>query len=177
MLIAILAHVMLLAAQPVAAPASPPVVAQAGPPPAPAFEVEPFRFLLGRWRGEGTFFNGKPVSSQMTFTLANRTTLQVEGVEDAPNTYRYVALWSREKGSKELLMLLSSSLDGPALYRSAGWVGDRLVFEPKAGVETGPSRVRFTYVRKGADAYDLTYEFSIGEKWIVGDRQSFTRLK
>lgn len=168
-----------------ALPAAPPAAGSgttklvgAPPPPAEKFDIEPFRFLIGRWRGAGTFGpTGDPVTSTMTFALANRTTMLVQAAEDPPNPYRYVATWSKEKETGDLLMLLSSSLDGPAIFRSRGWVGGRMVFEPKAGVRTGPSSVRFTYVKTGERNFDLTYEFSANGAWHLGDKQRFTKVE
>lgn len=155
---------------------------QAAAPAAPAtrhlLETEPFTALLGRWRGAGRFGpSGDPVSSTMTFSAPNRRTIALQGVENAPNTYRYSALWSVEKETGRLLMLMASSLDGPALYHSAGWIGNRMVFEPDAGVRTGPSSVRFTYVRIDRDTFELTYEFTVREAWLLGDRQVFKRIR
>lgn len=166
-----------LAAAPQAAGGGSTAIVGTPPPPAASFDVEPVRFLIGRWRGAGTFGpTGDPVTSTMTFEIVNRTTMLVRATEDPPNPYRYVATWSKEKESGDLLMLLSSSLDGPAIYRSRGWVGGRMVFEPKAGVKTGPSSVRFTYVRTGDRAFDLTYEFSANGAWHLGDTQRFTKV-
>ena len=142
--------------------------------------VEDFGPLLGRWRGQGRFAaSGKPLSSIMTFAVtAGGKAISVEAAEEAPNTFAYGALWSIGKGGDGLIMTLVADEGDPSLYRSKGWVGDRMIFEPDHRFGDGPGGDRFTYDRTADEGFSITYEFSRdGRTWRVGDRQTFTRIQ
>lgn len=161
------------------APATTPSAAgEPAPAEAAGDKIGSLRFLVGRWRGSGRFESSqKAVSSTMRYTpVANGNALSLEASENAPNTFSYAALITVGTTGSGLTMMLVSNNGGPSLYRSAGWVGGRLVFEADHRLGDGPGGDRFTYKRGGSNGYSITYEYSRdGSTWRVGDRQSFVR--
>ena len=74
-------------------------------------------------------------------------------------------------------MVLVTGEGDPSLYRSEGWIGGRMVFEPVHRLGDGRGGDRYTYERRPIGEFSITYELSRdGRVWRVGDRQTFSRV-
>ncbi len=136
-------------------------------------------YFAGDWTGSGAFArSGKPLASDYSFVpdIENQC-LVVHQKEKPPNDFEFVALWSVDSNTGELVMLLVSNHEhGASVLHSSGWQDGKLAFEtapadPKALIQ------RFTFYRDSATAFHTMYEWSLdgGKTWAVGDRQSFTK--
>ncbi len=138
------------------------------------------KYFAGNWTGKGAFVrSGKELASDYSFVpdLDNQC-LVVHQKEHPPNDFTFVALWSVNSDTGQLVMLLVSNHEGGAsMLRGSGWQDGKLVFQtvPESASDVGLER--FTFMRDSATAFHTTYEYSQdgGKTWAVGDHQSFTK--
>jgi hypothetical protein len=137
-------------------------------------------YFAGNWSGSGAFVrSGKPLASTYSFVpdIENQC-LVVHQKEKSPNDYEFVALWSVNSDSGQLVMLLVSNHQGGAsVLHGSGWQEGKLSFETAPEDPKILGRERFTFQRDSATAFHTMYEYSQdgGKTWAVGDRQSFTK--
>lgn len=160
--------------------ASPAPVAQPPRPTPPSVPAELMDYLEGRWSGSGRFIRtGAPVQSTFSFErIVGGEALQVRHAEAAPNTFAYAGLLTMDTVAGELVLLLASNnRGGGRLFRSAGWIDDRLAFEAAPELQAWFARERITFIRVDGDSFRATYEMSRdgGQTWRTGDEQLFTR--
>ena len=143
------------------------------------FPSELFNYFKGDWSGAGKFAaNGKDVASDFSFApdLDNQS-LVVHEKERAPNKYHFIALWSFDSATGNLMMFLADD-SGAELFRSesGGWEDNKIVFQSASELKVNSALVRFTFERKSNDSFLATYEMSRdGKTWRIGDTQTFTR--
>lgn len=135
-------------------------------------------YFTGDWTGKGRFTSGRDLESDFSFVpqLENQCVL-VHQKEKHPNTFEFVALWSIDSISGEVVMLLAANLDaGAQIYRSHGWQDGKIVFQGVPDLRSHDLD-RFTFERESATIFHSTYEFSKddGKTWLVGDKQTFTK--
>jgi hypothetical protein len=137
-------------------------------------------YFAGNWTGKGAFAkSGKELASDYSFVpdIENQC-LVVHQKEKPPNDYEFVALWSVNADSGQLVMLLVSNHgSGASVLHGSGWQNGKLTFQT---VPENPSHLtleRFTFQRDSSTAFHTMYEWSSdgGKTWTVGDRQSFTK--
>jgi hypothetical protein len=98
--------------------------------------------------------------------------------ERPPNTFEFVALWSMDSISEDVVMLLASNhYSGARIFRSHGWQDGTIVFQSVPELRALWALERFTFERESTTTFHATYEFSRdnGKTWQVGDRQTFTK--
>jgi hypothetical protein len=137
-------------------------------------------YFAGTWTGKGAFVqSGKELASDYSFVPdIESQCLLVHQKEHPPNDFTFVALWSVEASSGQLVMLLVSNHEhGASVLRGGGWQDGKLIFQTVPESLSVRSLERFTYLRDSATAFHTTYEWSKdgGKTWNVGDRQSFTK--
>lgn len=138
-------------------------------------------YFAGNWTGSGAFAkSGKPLASDYSFApdIENQC-LVVHQKEKLPNDFEFVALWSVNSNTGELVMLLVSNHEsGASVLHGSGWQAGRLSFETAPEDPKISARERFTFYRDSATAFHTMYEWSGdgGKTWAVGDRQSFTKV-
>ncbi len=137
-------------------------------------------YFAGNWTGSGAFVkSGKPLASDYSFVPdVENQCLVVHQKEKPPNDFEFVALWSVNSDTGELVMLLVSNHEGGASVLRGGWQDGKLSFETAPGGPKDLGRERFTFYRDSATAFHTMYEWSRdgGTTWAVGDRQSFKKL-
>lgn len=136
-------------------------------------------YFSGNWSGKGKFTSGKEIESDFSFIpdLENQCIL-VRHKERAPNTFQFIALWSVDSNSGELVMLLASNhAAGARVFRSNGWNGAKIVFQSAPELRASFALERFTFERESATSFRTTYEMSRdnGQTWRVGDKQVFVK--
>jgi hypothetical protein len=137
-------------------------------------------YFAGTWTGAGAFAkSGKPLASEYQFVpdIENQC-LIVHQKEKPPNDFEFVALWSVNSDTGQLVMLLVSNHEGGAtVFHGLGWQEGKLSFETAPEDPKTPDRERFTFYRDSATAFHTTYEWTRdgGKTWAVGDRQSFRK--
>jgi hypothetical protein len=137
-------------------------------------------YFAGTWTGKGAFEkSGRELASDYSFVpdLENQC-LVVHQKEHPPNDFKFVALWSVDAPSGQVVMLMVSNHEsGASQLRGSGWQDGKLVFQtvPEGASDLGLER--FTFLRDSATSFHTTYEWSQdgGKTWSVGDRQSFTK--
>jgi len=136
-------------------------------------------YFNGDWAGKGKFTSGKDIESAFSFVPdLEGQCIVVRQKEMPPNTFEFVALWSVDSISKDVVMLLASNHDsGARIFRSHGWQGGTIVFQSVPELRALWALERFTYERESTTTFHATYEFSRdnGKTWQVGDRQTFTK--
>lgn len=147
--------------------------------PKPAISAAILAYFAGNWHGSGTFATGKPIASDMSFVpdLENQGLL-VRAKERPPNTFQYIALWSTDSASGDVVMMLASNhQSGARLFRSGGWQNGTIAFQSVPALRATWALERFTFTRKTEASFAATYEFSLdnGVSWKLGDSQTFTR--
>jgi hypothetical protein len=150
------------------------------PTPKGSLPADMVSYFAGTWTGKGAFArSGKELASDYRFVpdIENQC-LVVHQKEKPPNDFEFVALWSVNSDSGQLVMLLVSNHEaGASVLHGSGWQDGKLVFQtvPKSPSDLGLER--FTFQRDSATAFHTMYEYSQdgGKTWAVGDRQSFTK--
>lgn len=136
-------------------------------------------YFSGDWVGKGKFTTGKEIESDFSFVpdLANQCIL-VRQKERSPNTFEFIALWSMDSISGDLVMLLTSNHEsGARVFRSRGWQEGKVVFQSDSELRARFALERFTFQRESATAFHSLYEMSFdnGKTWRAGDSQVFTK--
>jgi hypothetical protein len=137
-------------------------------------------YFAGNWTGSGAFAkSGKPLASDYSIVpdIENQC-LVVHQKEKPPNDFEFVALWSVNSDTGQLVMLLVSNHEGGAsVLHGSGWQDGKLSFETAPEDPNVLGRERFTFYRDSATAFHTMYEWSRdgGKTWNVGDHQSFTK--
>lgn len=143
------------------------------------FPPELLEYFKGDWSGVGRFTkSGKEVASDFSFApdLENQS-LVVHEKERAPNTYHFIALWSFDSATGNLMMFLADD-SGAELFRSGSgcWQDNKIIFQSTSELKANSALVRFTFERKSNNSFLATYEMSRdGKTWRIGDSQTFTR--
>ena len=136
-------------------------------------------YFNGNWAGKGKFSSGKDVEASVSFVPDLGTQcVVVRQKEKPPNTFEFIALWSVDSVSKDIVMLLASNHNsGARTFRSHGWRDGTIVFQSVPELRALWAFERFTFARESATIFHATYEFSRddGKTWQVGDRQTFTK--
>jgi hypothetical protein len=136
-------------------------------------------YFNGDWAGKGKFTTGKDIESDFSFVPdLEGQCIVVRENERPPNTFEFVALWSMDSISEDLVMLLASNHDsGARIFRSHGWQDGRIVFQSVPELRASWALERFTFERESTTTFQATYEFSRddGKTWQVGDQQTFTK--
>lgn len=72
-------------------------------------------YFNGNWAGKGKFTSGKDIESDFSFVPdLEGQCIVVRQRERPPNTFEFVALWSMDSISKDVVMLLASNHDSGA---------------------------------------------------------------
>jgi hypothetical protein len=136
-------------------------------------------YCNGDWAGKGKFTSGKDIESDFSFVPdLEGQCIVVRQRERPPNTFEFVALWSMDSISKDVVMLLASNHDsGARIFRSHGWQDGTIVFQSVTELRALWALERFTFERESTTTFHATYEFSRdnGKTWHVGDHQTFTK--
>ena len=147
--------------------------------PKPAISAAILAYFGGNWHGSGSFATGKPIASDMSFVPdLESQCLLVRAKERPPNTFQYIALWSTDSTSGNVVMMLASNhQSGGRLFRSSGWQNGPIAFQSVPALRATWALERFTFTRKTDSSFEATYEFSLddGVSWKLGDRETFTR--
>jgi hypothetical protein len=146
--------------------------------PAATLPKELVEYFTGDWTGKGAFTNGKEIQSELSFVpIVASQSLLVRHKERDPNTFEFVAIWSVDSMSGDVVMLLASNHEsGARLFRSRGWRDGAIVFQSVEELRANFALERFTFRRESATAFQSMYEMSQnGQTWQVGDRQTFTK--
>jgi hypothetical protein len=88
-------------------------------------------YFNGDWAGKGKFTSGKDIESDFSFVPdLEGQCIVVRQKERPPNTFEFVALWSMDSISKDVVMLLASNHGSDArIFRSHGWQDGTIVFQ------------------------------------------------
>ena len=135
-------------------------------------------YFMGNWKGGGKFTNGKELESELSFVpeIGNECIL-VRQKEKPPNTLEFIALWTVDSVSGDLLMLLASNHDSRGVFRSRGWQDSKIVFQSGPELLAHWALERFTFERESSSAFQARNEMSTddGTTWRMGDTQTFTK--
>ena len=137
-------------------------------------------YFSGDWTGKGKFItSGRELESDYSFSpdLGNQI-LVVRHKEKPPNDYVYLALWSVDSISGDLVMLLASNHDaGARLFRSKGWESEKVTFQSVPDLRAPFALERVTFSRESPTTFRTIYEMSRddGKTWRGGDQQAFVR--
>src|SRR5580700_12150508 len=87
-------------------------------------------YVNGEWAGKGKFTNGKDIESDFSFVHdLEGQCIVVRQKEKPPNTFEFIALWSMDSVSEDVVMLLTSNHNsGARIFRSHGWQDGTIVF-------------------------------------------------
>jgi len=158
-----------------AKPADPAKPAPAPPkPPVPNAALAQLKPLAGSWTCAGHTLGPGPehaTSAAMVFTW------QLDGFwlevryDETKNTanpvpFNYVSQWGFDELQQTLAATTVDNTSGIATQSSAGWQGDKLVFEGTAHRYTRQFEVRDTFVRRGENQLLHTLQANVNESWI-----------
>jgi hypothetical protein len=165
-----------------AAPAKPPPAPPKPPVPNPALaQLKP---LAGAWTCIGrTFGPGPEHPTTATMTLA----WQLDGFwlevryEEAkaaanPVPLRSISEWGFDLLQKTLTAATVDNLSGVDTQSTAGWQGDKLVFEGSARRFGTQFQDRDTFVRHGDSQLVHTLEANVNDSWIKLHEDTCTRV-
>jgi hypothetical protein len=158
----------------------------AGNAPQPHARMAELDFFVGTWQATGKFHQTpfgaeKPIEMTITGSREDRgfwTVIRTAELGTAHNpdplSARY--LWGFDAQAGDFVAEWFDGNGARATQRSAGWQGDRLVFEGTItmGGQTVPLRDSFT--RTGADHYHHIGETDLGQGWITVDDEEATRV-
>lgn len=143
-------------------------------------------FFIGAWHATGRFHDtpflpGKPVEMRIegsteddgTWTVVRTRELETAD-NPSPLTARY--FWGYEQNADVFTAEWFDSNGGRATQRSAGWIGDVLVFEGVMTVGGRSFPLRDTFTRKGEDHYHHVGEVGQDADWIPVDEEDVRRV-
>lgn len=150
------------------------------PPSGKSFPPDVLAYFSGDWSGEGIAGSGDRVQSGLRFArdLENQCLL-VREKEKPPQKYQWMALWSVDSVSGDLIMQLTSNGNwGARVFRSRGWRDGKIVFQSVPEFRAAFGLERFTFERKSDTVFDTSYELSRdnGRTWLKGERDVYTRV-
>jgi hypothetical protein len=139
---------------------------------------ELFASLAGTWSCEGAFSNGKPIASDLQFTLRlDGRALQYEHRDRPPNNFVANALWGPDAANNQLV---SAGFAGdaktlaPVLFTAKKWTAQSVTFEAQALTSPPFAPNRFTY-SLDTSKLSITWEVQRNGDWRVGDHLECSR--
>lgn len=136
-------------------------------------------YFCGSWEGSGAFVRGaRPLQSTYRIEpVLGGEVLRIQHAEKKPNSYAFDGLISFDPRAGGLVLLIASNGGGGArIFRSTGWLRDRLVFTADPALRASFALERLSLIRTQAGRFRARYEVSRdGATWGGGDEQSFVR--
>jgi hypothetical protein len=148
-------------------------------PPKSALPRDVLVYFKGSWSGKGNAGSGQNIESTFRFVPEfENQCLLVREQEKPPSSYRWIALWSTDSVSGDVVMLMVSNGNwGARVFRSTGWQDGKLVFQSVPELRAQFGLERFTFERKSETRFDSTFEMSTdnGHTWRKGEQQVYTK--
>jgi hypothetical protein len=139
---------------------------------------ELFSSLAGTWSCEGAFSNGKPIASDLEFTLRlDGRALKYEHRDRPPNNFIATALWGPDTSNHQLVstgFAGNATTLAPVLFTAKKWTAQSLTFEAQALTAPAFAPNRFTYNLEKSKL-TITWEVQRNGDWLVGDRLECSR--
>lgn len=134
------------------------------------------QYYIGKWKGEGTFSNGRPIASTVTFRMSlDSAWLQNEHVDVPPNIYKALSLWGVEKDGT-LIAFTFDNFHGHRQF-TANYSQDKLMLMTTGTFQGAKLYQRFVYEKLSLDAFKMAYETSLDSvKWRMGDTLIYHRM-
>lgn len=139
---------------------------------------ELFSSLAGSWSCQGAFSNGKPIASDLQFTLRlDGKALQYEHRDRPPNNFVATSLWGPDASNNQLV---SAGFAGdattlaPVLFTATKWTAQSVTFAAQAFTSPPFAPNRFTYSLEKSQS-TITWEVQHNGDWRVGDRLECSR--
>ncbi|NDK54314.1 DUF1579 family protein [Pontibacter fetidus] len=136
------------------------------------------QFFAGKWTGEGKFFNDKPITANLEFTVAlDSSWLKLEHVDVTPNTYKATSMWGNDPQTGEYVAYVFDNYGGHRKFNAEGWANGKLILttqqpNPKGGILWQ----HFIYEKLTTDSFKMTYEVSKdGTAWRMVDYLIFRK--
>ena len=136
-------------------------------------------FFTGEWQGDGTFANGKPISSNVSFTLSLDSSWLIENHEDIPpNKYKAVSMWGIDPSNSRFIAFIFDNSGGHRKFDSDGWQAGKLVLSTKEYVKgRGNIFEHFIYEEKSNESFKMTFEVSWdGTTWTLVDSLLYSKV-
>ncbi|HEX8806232.1 MAG TPA: hypothetical protein VF741_04745 [Candidatus Aquilonibacter sp.] len=129
-------------------------------------------YFAGSWNCTGTFANGRPISSTLTFD----SSLTGKGVilrqdDVPPNAYHAAALWG-PAADGSLVSEIQDVTGGMRRFTSSGWSAGSLTWA--SAPEITPAN-RFVYTWLDASTMRVDWEVQVSGTYKVGDTLHCTR--
>lgn len=148
--------------------------AQQAPPRLPSSLLQ---FFAGKWKGAGTFANGKPIAATATFTLSlDSSWLQYEHVDVPPNVYKAHSLWGAGNDGS-LLAYIFDNFGGHRQFAGRYTSSDAVVLV-STQLYPGNKKMyqQFIYQKLSAASFKMMYVVSMDSvQWQMGDTLIFHR--
>jgi hypothetical protein len=139
---------------------------------------ELFSSLAGTWSCEGTFSNGKPIASDLQFTLRlDGRSLQYEHRDRPPNNFVATALWGPDASNNQLVstgFAGDATMLAPVLFTAKKWTAQSVTLEAQPLTSPPFAPNRFTYSLEKSKL-TITWEVQRDGSWRVGDRLECSR--
>ena len=160
-----------LALQGAAAPAKPTARELAG--------RELFAALAGEWSCSGAFADGRPLTSDLSFSPRNGgRSLAYHHADRAPNSFIQDATWGPDTANDAIVSLAfagNQATLGPQLFVAKDWSASRIVLVAQA-LTSPPFRPnRFTYSVTDGKRLDVLWEVERDGTFGTGDRLTCAR--
>ncbi len=136
-------------------------------------------FFAGRWRCEGAFNSGKPITATMDFReTLDGAWLSAQHDDTPPGNYHALALWGVPAGGGLVANIADSQGNMRRFLAPAGWSNDRVVFARDTTYPgVGLHGERFIYARDTAGTFRMTYEVTLDNvTWQEGDHLVCARM-
>lgn len=140
-------------------------------------EVEPLRFFLGSWHGEGKFANGKPIQAGVTFKAdLDGQWVAYRHDDVAPNVYHASTMWGFDPDTKALRAVTFDNFGGQWSFASPGWVDGSMTWTNETKKNGQTSLSHFIFRRVDENSFQMSYEVQVKDKWLPVDSLVFKRI-
>lgn len=137
------------------------------------------QYFSGEWDGQGSFANGKTITSHLVVhPTLDSAWLSFQHEDKSAPFYKSQALWGTDGQTGEFEAYIFDNYQGHRQFSSSGWHDDQIiltdhVFYPKHGLVYE----HFIYQKQDAKHFILTYEVSQdGIHWRLGDKVNYTKF-
>jgi hypothetical protein len=135
-------------------------------------------YFQGGWSCDGHFFKvDRKISADLTFRSdLNGAWLVLRHDDRPPNQFHAMEFWGFDEAAKQYVAVITDSGGGLRWFTSPGWTEDRLVWTGDNLSFRQNATQRFTFVKKNAREFVMTYAAVRGEgEWTSVDTLTCSR--
>jgi hypothetical protein len=143
---------------------------------APASRIGELNYFLGRWACSGKFTrSGVAIDAHLQFELIlNQSFILFRHDDKPPHNYHAWAEWGWDAAGNQFVSTVQDSAGGTRVFHSAGWQGDRLIWQ---GGSPGSDDQEFAFERIPPKQFRVRYAVRKDGAWTEVDASTCSQQK